>query len=513
LVGGYGHREWVEYEVVRADAVVRSAFHDPFRDGQTSLGGIRDAGFVEREAYDEAAVFFHQRKDCVHASVAAVDGVDHGLAAVRAHGARHRGGVGCIKLQRQGAHALQFANAGFKHFGLVDLGQAHVHVEYVRARLLLGDALFENITDVPLAQRLLETLFTGGVDPLADEHGRAAEWNGAVEGADNASLFVRERDGGHTARPVDQRRDVIRVCAAAAADDARTVRDDLFHKGCKLLHVHVEYGFSVFNARHPGVGLDQYGYGRARGKARQQFEHPLGAEAAVEADGVRAEALEHGDHCLGTCAAEHPAALVICAAHEHRKTAILFDGEHGGLGLIAIVHGFDADQIGARIRPRAHDLCEERHHLFKGDIPQRREHFAQRPDIQRDKAVCLPAARFVARFFGAFHRGGNDLPHGGVPVFSVELERVRAQRVGEDGVAARLEISSVQGGDLIGAGEVPAFRQLAGLQAPLLQNGAERTVQIENAAADAFHDRHRFFKLLKAEALDGNFLAAARTFS
>ena len=55
------------------------------------------------------------------------------------------------------------------HLGLVDLGQAHVHVQDVRPGLRLLQGLAQHIVHIPGLQGLLHALLPGGVDALTDD--------------------------------------------------------------------------------------------------------------------------------------------------------------------------------------------------------------------------------------------------------------------------------------------------------------------------------------------------------
>ena len=151
LIGRGGHDQAVDEDAVRADAVAGSLGHDALGDGEASLGGIRDAALVEREADDVGAVVGDQRKDLIHDLLLAVDRVDDGLAGVAAHGGLDGGGVGRVDLQRQERGALELLGGLLDDLDLVDLGQAHVDVQDVGALLLLADALAHHVIQVVIA--------------------------------------------------------------------------------------------------------------------------------------------------------------------------------------------------------------------------------------------------------------------------------------------------------------------------------------------------------------------------
>jgi hypothetical protein len=66
-VGADGHRQRIEHDVLRRDAVVAAAGHDLARDHEPLLGGLGDAGLVVREADHGGAVPGDHRQDQLEA--------------------------------------------------------------------------------------------------------------------------------------------------------------------------------------------------------------------------------------------------------------------------------------------------------------------------------------------------------------------------------------------------------------------------------------------------------------
>ena len=228
MIGRGGHDQTVDEDAVRSDAVAGSLGHDAFGDGEAGLGGIGDAAFVERKSDNVGAVVGDQRKDLIHDLLLAIDRVDDGLAGVAAHGGLDGCGVGGVDLQRQQRGALELLGGLLDDLDLVDLGQAHVNVQDVGALFLLADTLAHDVVQVAVAQGLLQALFAGGVDALADDGDLVA-----VAGKVHDRLGARDRHAGLAAARagrvvVDKRaqgRHVRRRGAAAAAHDAHAVGD------------------------------------------------------------------------------------------------------------------------------------------------------------------------------------------------------------------------------------------------------------------------------------------------
>ena len=169
-----------------------------------------------------------EREDLVHDLPLAVNRVDDGLAGVAAYGGLDGGGVGGVDLQGQEGGALELLGCLLDDLDLVDLGQAHVDIQDVGALLLLADALAHDVIQVAVAQSLLQALFAGGVDALADDGDLVA-----VAGKVYDRLRARDRHTGfavtHAGRVVVDEgakcRHVRGRGAAASADNAHAILD------------------------------------------------------------------------------------------------------------------------------------------------------------------------------------------------------------------------------------------------------------------------------------------------
>ena len=304
LIGRGGHDQAVDEDAVRSDAVAGGLGHDALGDGKASLGGIGNAAFVEREADDVGAVMGDQWKDLIHDLLFAIDRVDDGLAGVAAHGGLDGCGVGGVDLQRQERGTLELLGGLLDDLDLVDLGQAHVDVQDIGTLLLLADALAYDVVKVTVAQGLLQALFAGGIDALADDGDLVT-----IAGKVYDRLSARDRHAGlAVARAgrviVDKRAQgghVRRRGSATAAHNAYAVLD------------HAVDGFGVFGGLdvkdgvtvvvHVGescVGLHHNGLVR-NGEHTYGESSELGRSlAAVNAQDVGADGVERDGGHLGT---------------------------------------------------------------------------------------------------------------------------------------------------------------------------------------------------------------------
>ena len=350
------------------------------------------------------------------------------------------GGIRRVDLQRQGAHALQRLQHFLHHRGLVDFRKTHVDVQNLCTGVLLGEPLLQNIFDVMIAQRLLEALFPGRIDPLADQHRPLADLHCLGEGRhDRLLLCLRCRQ--HN-RLVPGRRnfpaDMFGRRPAAAADHLDTQVRDLFHLRGKLLRSHVIDRPPVLLAGQARIRVDDHGDGSCLHYPARVVVHLGGAETAVDADRIDAESLQHRDGRLDGSAGQEFSALVENQRDQHRQIAVFLRCEHGGFRLVAVAHGLDQNKVRAGLRAALHHFREEFHRPVKRKVPHRREQSSRGSDVQRHIGV-LPA-----REAPAFHAQVHAGLHNFAQIFRV-LERICPEGIGIDNVAAGLKIAAREG--------------------------------------------------------------------
>ena len=332
-------------------------------DGEASLGGIGDAAFVERKADNVGAVVGDQRKDLIHDLLLAIDRVDDGLAGVAAHGGLDSGGIGGVDLQRQQRGALELFGRLLDDLDLVDLGQADVDVQDIGALFLLADALAHDVVQIAVAQGLLQALFAGGVDALADDGDLVA-----VAGKVHHGLGACDRHAGlAVARAgrvvVDKRaqgRHVRRRGSAATAHDAHAVGD---HAGDGLgvfggldikdgVAVVVHMGESCIGLHHNGlVGNGEHTCG--------EFSELGRSLTAVDAQNVGTDGVERDGGDLGTRAQEGTAVFLKGHGGKDGQVGVLAAGEDRRLDLGQVGHGLDNKEVHARGDAGAHFLGKE----------------------------------------------------------------------------------------------------------------------------------------------------------
>ena len=366
--GADRHGQGVGDDVLPADAVLRRPGEDPLRDGQAALRRLRDTALVQGQGHHHAAVLPGQGKYRRHALLLAVDRVQHGLAVVAAQGPLHGDGVGGVDLERQVHHRLETAHRLLQHRGLVDLRQTHVHVQHLDALVLLSDALGEDVVHVAGAQGLLEPLLTGGVDPLADQHRVVSEVHGVGVGGHAGQVLGLHRRRHQVFRPPHQRLDIRRGGAAAAAGQAHALPHQGRRLRGELLRRHVVDRPAVLLPGQSRVGFQQHRHGGPAQVLPHHRGQGPGAQGAVDADGVGPHALQHGRHGRRGGAGHEFAVLAVGVGDEHRQITVLLGGQQCRLGLVAVVHGLDQNEVRAVFHAQAHGLGEGRHRVLEVQV-------------------------------------------------------------------------------------------------------------------------------------------------
>ena len=229
---------------------------------------------------------------------------------------------------------------------------------------------------------------------------------------------------------------------------------------------------AVHHGRQACVGLEQDG---DRGQAQVLSDHGsqrLGAQGTVNADGVRSHTLQHSHHSGGGCPRHELSVLPKGAGHQHGEVGIFFRGQQGGLGLIAVVHSLDHNEIDTVFLAQLDRLGKDRNGVLEVKIAQWLQHLARGADIQSHK-FFLRSYRLRGGVTGVLHGGADNV----VQLLCGELEDIRPEGIGIDHVRARVKVGAVDGHHLVGVGKIPSLGQLPGGKTCLLQKGAHAAVQ------------------------------------
>ena len=477
LVGGGRHGKAVDDHVLPRDARLLSCLHNTTRNGETPLGCLGNAVFIERKAHDGATVVGGDGQHGLKRLGLTVHGVDEGLACIAAHGAAHGLGVGGVDLQRQVAHGLNALHDLHKHAGLIELRQAHVDVERVGTEFCLVKRLAHRVVEVTRTQGLLEALLARGVDALADDVGiglaslHDQRLLRATHGKGMRVAALRGHRGARAYEGADAGDVVGRGATAATHNGGTRVEQGL---GCMRvgLGVDVVEGAAVLDARQARVRLHHEGHAGKGRHAREQGCERVGTQRAVDAHGLHAQGRQRHGADLGTRAQEGAAVLAERHGGHHGQLGALKAGKHRRLGLKQVGHGLDDEEVGAGNLGGTRLLGKEVVRLVEVHGAQGLEQSADGADVGGHIAG--------ARLARARDGGREHVLHaGGVS----QLVGVGAERVGRDDVGTRLHVGAVDGRDGLGMREVEQLGQLAGLEARLLQHGAHRPVEHEKILA------------------------------
>ena len=212
---------------------------------------------------------------------------------------------------------------------------------------------------------------------------------------------------------------------------------DLFHPTGKFLGANIKNGPSAFCAGEAGIGINNNRKAADLGEPLDDGDHLLRSHAAVDAQSVHVKAFQERDCRIHSSSGQELSLVIKGDRDADRKIAVLLGCQHSGLGLVAVRHGLDQDQVRAGTAPAAHYLCEQFHRLLKGKVPQRLEKFPRRTDVQRHIGV-LPACP-APGFLRQFNSCRDDLLE-----ILRELERVCPECICIENIAARAQITAVQ---------------------------------------------------------------------
>ena len=331
---------------------------------------------------------------------------------------------------------------------------------------MLADALTYDVVQIAVAQGLLQALFAGGIDALADDGDLVA-----IAGKVHDRLGARDRG------------------AAATAHDAHAILDHAGDGRGVLGRLDIKDGVAVVvHAGQSCVGLHHDGL-VGNGEHACSESPELGrALAAVDAQDIGADGIERDGGNLGTRAQEGATVFLKGHGGKDGQVGVLAAGEDGRLDLGQVGHSLDNKEVHTRGDAGAHFLGKEVIGLVEAEGTQGAKQRADGADVAGDVAGAGLASAGDGR--------GKDVCHGGS---TVELVGVGAKGVGGDHVAASLDILTLDIGDNLGLLKVEQLGQGACLHAGGLQHGAHAAV--EQQVPRALDGRTQAF-ILNAQIVD-----------
>ena len=218
-----------------------------------------------------------------------------------------------------------------------------------------------------------------------------------------------------------------------------------------------------------GIQLDGQGQGGMLCQPLQGGQHFVGAQRAVDADGVGAHTLQHHAHGGHIAAQKGAAGLLIGHGHQHRQVGVLLGGQNGTASLGQIHHGLEDDGVGPGVLGGHAHFFINLVALVKGHGAHGLHQLAAGAGRHGHLGVGAPGG-----VLGAADGHRDDLLHR--MTRAGQLEPVCAKGVGIDQVGTGLHIHPVDGGDRFGLLQTDQLGSLAQLQALFLQHGAHGTV-------------------------------------
>ncbi len=188
-VRGDGHAKTIDDKIIMGNPVFVCSSVNLTGNRHAAVGGRRNSLLIQSEADKNAAVFCHKRHDGFDVLLLAVDGIDHGLSVVAAERTLQSLNIGGINLQRKSGDALKALDDGLHHGGLIDFRKTDIDIQNVGARILLVQPFLKNVRKILIAQRLLEALLSGRVNPFADDNAAGADFDGLREAGDNGAVL------------------------------------------------------------------------------------------------------------------------------------------------------------------------------------------------------------------------------------------------------------------------------------------------------------------------------------
>ena len=474
LLRGNGEGQAVDQHVLSGDPVRERRVQDPLGDAAAALPVLRDPVLIQAQAHDRRAVFFAQGQDSRQHLGLPVHGVYDGLSVYRPQPRLDGGGIGGVDLQRKIHHRLQRLDHPAQHGRLVDARQPHVDIKDFGSGVLLLDPPRDDVVDIRFPQRLLEALFPGGIDALADD-AHAVKARRAGSGTDTVPVcrFPGKR---HPLQGGGQGADKRRCGAAAAAEDAHAQLPRRRQLPCEIFRSHMI--LAGRGIRQSGIWLEDQGPVGPVAQLLDQRQQLLRAEAAVKAHGIHTESAErqaHGRH--GGSEEGSPRGLE-GHGHPDREPRVFLRGKNGGLDLIQVAHRFDDHKVSPGPLAADQDFPEYIICFLKAQCTQRLQKLPEWPDIQGDLHVSVTGSH--AR---AAHAALHQLGHAAAAAGS--LEAVDAEGVGVQDTASGVHILSVDPGDRLRLRAVPQLRDLPDRQSRRLQHGSHSAVQ--NDQFTVFH--------------------------
>ena len=259
--------------------------------------------------------------------------------------------------------------------------------------------------------------------------------------------------------------------AAAAAEDHDAAGQHVGHQRDELLRRAVVHRPAVHNGGHTRVGLGDQGDAGVLPQAPELGQHLLRPGGAVQAEGIDAHALQHGEGGGDVGTGDAAAVPVAGERDENGLVGDGADGQHGGPCIGQGHHRLNDIEIDAGLLQTGHLLGVGIHQIVEGRAAQRGEEQTGGSQIARQQRP--PAGRLPGK------GGQTAVIIGSLTGDAVlrQLHGVAAEGGGVQHLTAGGHIVPLNGADGLRVGQCPLLgADIAGVAA-LLQLGAGGAVQ------------------------------------
>ena len=220
--------------------------------------------------------------------------------------------------------------------------------------------------------------------------------------------------------------------------------------------------------RESRIGLHHAGAGKVGEHAEHKRLHVFRAKRAVDADSIGTERGERHGSDFRRRAEEGTPVLSECHGHECRQLRMLLDRKEGSLRLGEVCHRLDHEEVGSCLFCRDCLFGKEPIGLFELHGPHGLEEGSRGADIRRDiaRSCCTHAGDGCL----------EDLAYGRL---AGKLQGIRAERVRRHGLGTSLDVSGMDGCDIVRIFKAEELWQLSCLHATFLELRSHGSIEEE----------------------------------
>ncbi len=257
----------------------------------------------------------------------------------------------------------------------VDAAHAHVHVQDLRAALLLLLRELHHLIEIPLPQLGLQQLFPGGIDALPHDQEAALQTEGhrtTLRGQVSDALSPAGPFGdGAFPEAVAKLPYVLRRSPAASPQDGSPGLGQKLHLLREGVRVHVIIGTPSLQMGQARIGLGDDGNPCAGSHVCDHLLHLGRACGAVGPHSSGAQGFQHDGSGHGIRSEQSPPLRLKSHGHHYRQVADLLCRDQRRPGLRQAHHGLHHQEVCPCVRQSPDLLLIDIYQLFQLHIPHR----------------------------------------------------------------------------------------------------------------------------------------------